>query len=126
MGCECIYTEGEPCEWAKVKNIKSRKSHICTECGREIAKGEYYERVDGKFEGELFIDKTCDDCLTVRRAFFCGGCAGRIWEELSVHFEDMEGAVDWDCVNKDITPCGREMLFETIERVWKKLDRRGA
>lgn len=123
MSCECVYSEGEPCEFANVKYVKARKNHICTECKREIVKGEEYELIKGKFEGDLFTDKTCNDCLSVRRAFFCGGCAGQIWEELYIHFDENDGAVDWDCV-KEITPRARERLFELIEKVWAKIEKR--
>ena len=44
----------------------AKKTHRCSECGREIAPGERYERVFGVWEGRADVFKTCGHCLAMR------------------------------------------------------------
>jgi hypothetical protein len=62
-------------EFYVAERRKARKEHKCSECGRIIQKGETYEYVSGKWDGNIMHYKTCADCLSIRDAMFCEGWA---------------------------------------------------
>ena len=49
---------------------KAKKEHKCGLCCRTIAKGERYQYESGNYEGEMYNNKTCADCVPVQQAFF--------------------------------------------------------
>jgi hypothetical protein len=73
MSCGCDYDEPEFCDttWPK-----ARKEHRCYECGYAIKRGEQYERVTGKWNGEMSTFATCERCADLRGSLaeFNGGC----------------------------------------------------
>ena len=82
--CCCIYTEICP-EFYDAKEVVARKDHKCDECGETINKGQKYERVSGKWDGEVSTYKTCLPCLRIRKDLFTcgfhhGGLAEELWE----------------------------------------------
>jgi hypothetical protein len=80
--------EADPCEFSRSVLHTARKAHKCSECGREIGKGERYEYATGRAE-ELFVNKTCAHCIDAREWLVkeCGGYAfGCIQEDLTQHW----------------------------------------
>lgn len=99
---------------------KSRKTHKCSECGREIAPGESYEYVFGKWPevDEIRSYKTCSDCIIARNVFFYGYdyVFGFVWEDI---FEEYRYCMIEDCIAQ-LTPYHRDRLCEKIEKEWEE------
>ncbi|RLJ20013.1 hypothetical protein DJ031_06805 [bacterium endosymbiont of Escarpia laminata] len=71
---------------------KARKEHKCYECGGTIKPGEMYERVRAKWDGEMMVIKTCQDCVEIRDALsemecFCWSHGG-LYEEVQTQFQE--------------------------------------
>lgn len=119
--CGCIYV-GLDCggpEVSRSSMIKARKEHICTECRRKIQPGETYENVWGVWRGDQETFKTCSDCLSVRRGFFCEGWSyGQVWEDVSNHIQELKGNIASDCLKK-LTKPARDRVCDMIEGVWE-------
>lgn len=62
--CYCEVGEGEPFEWESVTHPRARKEYTCCECKDKIKPGERYEKMVGKFEGELVTYRTCEFCAS--------------------------------------------------------------
>ena len=84
MDCSCSTGDYDPPAIFSSKEVKARKSHVCCECGGEIKKGDYYEKVKGLWEGEWREFKTCFTCLDVREVYFpCDEfCIGEMYYEI--------------------------------------------
>jgi len=121
--CGCVYVEVDEFVTVISEGIrKARKPYKCGECGREITKGEQYEYIFATFEGRKENYRTCMDCLSVRKTFFCDGWYyGGIWELLSEHLQELHGTVPVDCL-ANITPNARAKVCELIEEYWEDLD----
>lgn len=63
--CSCDY-DYDPPEFFIFREKKARKVHRCCECGAEIQIGEQYERIAGKWDGEISVFKTCLTCSRIR------------------------------------------------------------
>lgn len=63
-----------PPEFYERSIVAARKEHHCCECGTVIVKGERYERVSGKWEGDMETFKTCMPCVELRDAISDDGC----------------------------------------------------
>ena len=63
MPCSCDY---DPPEFYRAERRKSRKPRQCCQCGHLIAKGETYENVVGKTDGDQWAAETCARCLALR------------------------------------------------------------
>lgn len=77
--------------WLGTNRIIARKQHTCGECGREIAKGETYDRSAYVFDGCVHSNKACIHCCAARRWLVkhCGGWVTEsLGEELQEHFEE--------------------------------------
>lgn len=93
MSCYCDY---EPAEMY-VANLakKAYKTHQCSECFRRINEGESYEKVVGKWDGNIGSFKTCVNCLAVRDFItahipcFCWSHAG-VLEDAKEAINDIE------------------------------------
>jgi hypothetical protein len=88
MSCSCeieVDHDGGP-QFCQEINRKARKEHTCCECHRTITIGEYYEYVSGCWDGYFSKYKTCLDCVSVRKAFFCSYIYTMIWEDLANEF----------------------------------------
>lgn len=113
--CSClIENDGyDQPEFFFKKIQKARKIHKCFECGYEIQHGEEYERVFGKWCGDIEVFKTCKDCLSIRNAMFCGFYHGGIWE-------DLEESLEYDeCLSEiipKITDRAKSMIEELLSR----------
>lgn len=121
--CSCIWVDDyEHPEFHSSKMVTARKQHICSECHRIIERGERYEKVVGKWSGDLSTYKTCIDCLSVREAFFCESWMyTMIWDYLWDHICDREGEIESDCI-VSLTSSSREKVCDMIEEVWKDLN----
>lgn len=125
--CGCIYVEndGDLADVIEQNTRKARKLHLCSECGREIQIGEEYEYFKGKSDGELFVNKTCLDCLSIRRNMFCkrwnfGGIKDDLWN----HISDFDGKIDEDCLLQ-LTPMARGTVADMIDQYWETQDSDG-
>lgn len=58
--------EGGPPTISTTRLVKARVTHACVECEAIIQPGEYYEIVDGLWEGSWQQFKTCEPCAEVR------------------------------------------------------------
>lgn len=63
MECFCDY---EAPQFYSAAVQKAVKPHTCEECRGTIHKGEQYERVAGKWDGDFGTFKTCQRCLNLR------------------------------------------------------------
>lgn len=61
--CFCDY---DPATFYSRREPKARKLHQCEECGRAIQAGEQYEKVVGKWDGDVSTFKTCSRCTALR------------------------------------------------------------
>jgi len=124
MNCSCIYieTEGTP-SFVREKLIHSAKTfHKCLECGRTILKGESYYYACGVWENKFHAYKTCVDCESVIRSFFCSGyLIGNIWDDLRTHIWETNGEVSEDCI-VPLTVSALYKVCELIENTWEEED----
>ena len=117
MSCSCsidAYDEGCSTDFMREETPVARKSYKCCECQREIVKGEKYERVVGKWEGDFATFKTCMDCASIRDAFFCSFSFSRMFEDLREEIDYANGNLSQDCIAK-LTPRAKDMVLEMID-----------
>lgn len=92
----CMYDNGEySAEFHSEVTRKARKRHKCGECERFIEPGENYERVVGKWDGEISTYLTCEHCVAARGwlSHECGGWLYEMVEEdLQEHVPKIRGA----------------------------------
>jgi hypothetical protein len=105
----------------KQKHPKARKVYKCYECGREIEKGEKYQKIVDFCEHKFSQYITCKDCLSVKEKFFTDGYYfGMVWEELEAHIrENLIRNFPWSCLT-DLTKPARDKICEFIEELWEE------
>lgn len=84
-------TDYDPADIYNETDPKARKSHICSECGRTINKGEKYRNHFGIWEGRAETFKTCSHCLVAQNWLReeCGGFLhGGLEDEIYEHADD--------------------------------------
>jgi hypothetical protein len=107
---------GESADFFDSRILKARKAHKCFECGCEIAVGQQYERVSGKWDGELDRFRFCLICSEIGQAFSCEGrLFGCLWENIQ---EDMFPQMTTGCLEKLTTAAAKQHLVEKW-RKWK-------
>ena len=74
-----IYGAEETPEFFVKQTPTARKAHRCGECGRTIRPGEIYERVRGKWNGDVGTEKTCAHCVAAR-AWLEKHCVGYLFQ----------------------------------------------
>lgn len=120
MDCTCAASSAEDFSSTLLskKVVTARKPHKCGECRDTISPGEKYECYTGVSDGYFFTAKTCLDCLSLRKAFFCNGYIfeGMI-EELEEHVRECGGDIS-ESVIAGLTPGARETLCGMIEELW--------
>ena len=87
----CSVDDCEPWAIYNEARRKARKTHICEECGRGIAAGEEYLRIEGLCDGKWSTYKLCQHCdaaSTVMRVMCNGWPLGDLWQELVEHWAD--------------------------------------
>ena len=109
--------DGSP-EFHDSKIVKARREHNCLECRRTIPKGVLYERTAGKFDGEMYCDKVCMDCVNIREALACGEqvASGVLWDEINAVMPSITTA----CIAKVETASAKEYLLQRWQQ-WKGL-----
>lgn len=122
-GCACIDVHVDVITTTISRHTRcARKEHTCNECGRTIQPKEKYENFVGNDEGDLFISKTCWDCLSVRDEFFCGQFFwGRIWEDLWDHITYTHGELSSEAI-VSLTPAARDKVLTMVEEYWYEDD----
>lgn len=121
----CIggYDSDGSCEFYDIRWPKAKKEHRCEDCNRVIAKGENYQRVAGKFDGEFFAVSTCAVCVEIRNAFTCteydqvGPPPGELWNDIR---EQMFPVITTACYDKLQTPEAKAYLRDRWLK-WKGL-----
>lgn len=95
--------------------FKARKSHRCCECGRQIAVGSQYQRVEALWDGNFDTYKTCMDWWNIREAFRCGGgfLFERLWDDLNEYKND----INFDCVKNIKTPSAKAYYLERLREM---------
>lgn len=91
---------------------KARKRHKCGECKRFIEPGERYERVVGKWDGDIETYLTCVHCVGARHwlEIECGGWLYTcIREDLEEHLGEQGPKKNWQLVR----------LVIGMRRAWK-------
>ena len=124
MRCACVHFEydEDSCEFEKIEDRKAKKQHQCCECGRIIEIGEQYENFSGKWDGDFGYYKTCSDCLSICKSFFCNGREfTSVYSMLADHIEYMKGEISSDCL-VPLTPRARAKVCEMIEQDWKHME----
>ena len=123
--CACVYVvDREGVDFISETMRTSRKTYKCSCCGRAIGRGERYEHTQGKWWGEFDTFRTCEDCLSLRYAFFCDGFyyGPEMYECLSNHIEDVGGKISSDCI-LPLTAAARDWVFDEIQEVWDEQGR---
>jgi len=64
--------DGETTEFYHSETRTARRVHKCCECHQDITRGQQYEAVVLKYEGEIMRYKTCLLCVEIRTVFTCG------------------------------------------------------
>lgn len=120
--CSCVYVEndGDVCAFERHKIVKAKKAHKCSECGTSISAGEKYEYSAGKWDGEIFVNKTCQTCLDIRKVIFCNGfCYGAIMVDLREHIIEMDCDISENFLS-EMSPAARERVCKIIEDCWER------
>lgn len=84
----CMIEGGERCDVWEEKIGVARKPQRCSECGREIAKGERYKRIGMLYEGSWDTSRECEHCMVPARWLWweCSGyMASAIFEDIDEH-----------------------------------------
>lgn len=68
----CIGGCDDPMEMISESTPTCRLPFKCCECRREIAKGEKYEKMVGRYDGQFLTYRTCLLCVEIRTIFCCG------------------------------------------------------
>ena len=125
--CSCVYCDVDGgWDLFSEKMVIARKEHKCEECREPILPGVMYFREVAKMPGEttIFSNKTCLDCLSIRKAFFCDGFyVGFAWEMLEDHVHEecrySGTGMNEDCL-RDLTPKARAKVCALIEAAWEE------
>jgi len=123
-GCDaCVHVDFDGIiDFHKEKEVTAHKEHKCGECNITIHPGDNYEYVSGKCDGHFFTAKTCLDCLSVRKTFFCEGWYyGQVWDDIDNHLLDVDGLVSWNCLRK-LTNVARNKILESIEKIFNEIE----
>jgi hypothetical protein len=104
INCDCSIDIDSYPDFFVSKIMKARKSHKCCECKQEIKQGEKYEKVTGKWDGEISTVKTCYICTLIREDYCPHGYEfGRLREIL------------WECLGIDYVTCKLEDEEDEVE-----------
>jgi hypothetical protein len=77
--------DGEAADFYVEQIVTARKPHKCYECSTVVVPGQKYERVTGKWDGELGRYTFCLFCSEVSKVFSCGDgrMFGVLWEDMT-------------------------------------------
>lgn len=77
----------DPADFYSSQERKARKNHICSECDREIKRGEKYQNVFGVWWGDTSTFKTCCYCR-VAQLWLEKECNGFMHQGLAEEIEE--------------------------------------
>lgn len=123
MDCSCNFETdsdaGAGVNFEPFRVKKSRKTHICGECGVKISVGDTYLKNSGIWNGKFFRYKICVTCESVRVVFFTNGSAlGGLWEDFHNNLEEFEGSLPEKCL-AELLPEARALVCGILERYWE-------
>lgn len=96
-GCSCDYGDAEQPQFFTCKTVKARKQSKCSECGNVIHPGSKYERVSGKWDGDVRSYRTCSDCLDfLAWAKAHVPCVAECRRHGTLHEDILEEMDNWD------------------------------
>jgi hypothetical protein len=110
--------DGDEAEFFDSRLVKARKAHSCYECDGEIAVGAQYERVSGKWDGELRTYHFCLPCAEIATEFSESRTFGFLWEGMEQNWH--EGAHITACMNRLTTADAKRRLHDQWLK-WKDL-----
>lgn len=111
----CMYDGGEGnCEFHSEVIRKARKRHKCVECKRFIEPGENYERVVGKWNGDISTFLTCIHCVGAR-AWLEIECGGWLYSTIKEDLEEHVSELDSDLSRRRLM-----RLIVGIRNGWKQ------
>lgn len=118
MECSTISIDLDSyCSTISVAMRKARKNHKCGECHRIICHGEKYKYYVGVFD-EIFVHKTCIDCISIRDEFFRDGYHyGMIIENLCEHISECGGDISERSI-ANLTERARDFVCDQIQEEW--------
>jgi hypothetical protein len=106
----CMIDDSDPCRVYSTRFVVARKTHVCTECGRNIAIGERYKYAFG-VDDFPFSAHTCHHC-TVAQDWLVQNCGGFLHSGVS---EDIaEHVIEYPDLAFGLTRLRRGM-----ERRWR-------
>ena len=133
--CECVVvdtSEAYAHTYCATINNEPFGDIKCCECSRIIPEREYrrveacWQEWDSESDRDFGGRKpdhhyhTCDDCLSVRKAFFCDGWHNElVWEYLAEHIDEMDGKISSDCLIP-LTPTARNKVCDMIQECWER------
>ena len=119
--CSCIYSEGdgEYCTNFIMRTPVARKEHICNECGCKIKPGNKYFHERLVYNGDFDTQRTCIDCMSCRKVFFCTYSYGTLWEEMEYHIECEDGQISSESILA-CTLVARNKIIDLIDQLWEK------
>jgi hypothetical protein len=83
----CMANLGDSPEFNVEKIRKAVKKHVCSECSREILRGEKYMYASGKYEGMLYTSKMCLHC-TIGANWLLDRCHGYMYGAIANDIEE--------------------------------------
>jgi hypothetical protein len=112
------------CTSLKHKIVMARKDHLCAECGAHIQAKTKYEYYVGLFDGELYVSKTCLDCVSLRDTFFpLGGYVfGHVRDYVSEQIYSLQGEVSSECI-LPLTDSAKKFVFNHIEDTYRLINK---
>jgi len=122
MSCDCAYVDVD-CSGIILEQrlYKARKQHQCCNCGRVIESKEEYEKAVGIWDGDFDTYKTCEACLSLRAAFFCGSYHFDFYEDLRNHIDYVGGQISSDCI-LSLTPKAKDFILDLIDEYFEYYD----
>lgn len=122
MECACVaVNDGDYSKSISDIWRKARKSHHCGECRRQIHAGESYRIEVILCNGHVSSHKTCNDCESLKKTFFCDYVFGDIWDDFQESFPDCYEDVPWSKLAL-LTPAARNRVFQMIEGYWDETE----
>ena len=118
MSCGCVYVDDldGPATVLSQKIVKARKQHRCCNCDNPIKPSVSYEKIVTVEDGGLYTYKTCEDCLSIRDAFFCTSYYFEFIGPLQEHIYAIDGNVSSECI-ESLTPRAKERIIDMIDYV---------
>jgi hypothetical protein len=112
------------CTSLKHKIVMARKTHLCAECGKNMQAKTKYEYFVGVFDGDLYISKTCLDCVSLRDTFFPSGgyVFGHVRDYVSEQIYSLRGEVSSACI-LPLTDNAKKFVFTRIENTYRLINK---